>query len=87
MGGDVREGRCLTQGKGKEHSRTSDHLLQMYPGEILGGDIFYYDATTRVPEVGENTSTSTIQFNTVRIDANSVSHPEEHETETEVNSA
>ena len=59
----------------------------MYPGEIVGGRIFYFDATTRVPEVGENASASTVQFNTIRIDADSVSHPEEYKTETEVDSA
>ena len=77
MGGDAQEGRHPAQGKGKEHSKT-DHLLQMYPGEIAGSGIFYFDAMTRVPEAGENTSTSTVQFNAVWIDADSVSCPEEH---------
>ena len=87
VGGDALEGRHLTQGKGKEHSKISDHLLQMNPGEIVGGGIFQVDVMARVPEAGENTSTSTIQFNTIQINANSVSHPEEYKTETEVDSA
>ena len=79
--GDAQEGRHPAQGKGKEHSKTSDHFLQTYPREITGSRIFYFDATTRVPEVGENASTPTVQFNTLWIDADSVTCPEEYKTE------
>ena len=78
-GGDARKGKCLTQGKGKEHYKTSDYLLQMNPGEIVGSGIFYLDAMARLPEAREDSSA--VQFNTVRVDANSVSRPEEYEAE------
>ena len=78
-GGDARKGRHLTQGKGKEHCKTSNNLLQTNPGEIVSSRVLYLDAMARLPEVGENSST--VQFNTVQVDANSVSHPEEYETE------
>ena len=58
----------------------------MNPGETVGSGIFYFYAMTRVPEVGENASASTIQFNTVQIDTYSVSCPEEYKIETEVDS-
>ena len=58
----------------------------MYSREIIGSGVFDLDTTTRVPEVGENASASTIQFNNIWIDTNSVSHPEEYKTETEVDS-
>ena len=86
VGGDVQEGRHPTQGKGKEHCKTSDHLLQTYTRQIIGGRVFDLDTMTRVPEAGENAHTSTIQFNNIWIDADSVFHPEEYKTEIEVDS-
>ena len=78
-GGDTRKGSRSTQGKGKEHCKTSNNLLQMNPGEIVSSRVLYLDATARLPEVGENSSA--VQFNTVRVDTNSVFHPEEYEAE------
>ena len=83
--GDAGKGRHPTQGKGKEHSKTSDYLLQMNPREIVGSRVFYLDAMARLPEAGEDSSA--IQFNTIWIDADPVSHPEEYEAEAEVDSA
>ena len=80
-GGDAGKGRCPTQGKGKEHSKTSDYLLQTNPGEIIGSGVFYLDAMARLPEVGEDSSA--VQFNTVWIDADPVSCPEEYKAEAE----
>ena len=65
-------GGAWPQGKGMEYSKTSDHLLQTYPGEVAGGGIFYFDTTTRVPKAGENASASTVQLNTVWINTDSV---------------
>ena len=55
-GGYARKRRCLTQGKGKEHGKTSNNLLQMNPREIVGSGVLYLDAMARLPEAGEDSS-------------------------------
>ena len=77
--GDARKGRCPTQGKEKEHYKTSVYLLQTNPREIIGSGVFYLDAMARLPEARQDSSA--IKFNTVQVDANSVSCPEEYEAE------
>ena len=82
MGWDTWEGRHLTSGKGEEHNETPDHLLQMYPREIIGGRIFCFGTTTKILEEGEDASAPTIWIN-----ADPILSTEEYETEVEVSGA
>ena len=68
-----------------EHGETSDYLLQMNTGEIIGSGVLYLNAMPWLPETGEDSSA--VQFHTIWIDADPVSHPEEYKAEAEVNSA
>ena len=85
VGGDTREGRRLTQRMRKEHGETSDYLLQVNTGEIIISGVFYLNAMPQLPKVGEDSGA--VQFNTIQVDADPVSCPEEYHAEAEVDSA
>ena len=57
-----------------KHQTTSSRQT---PERSLAVGVFYLDTMARLPEVREDSSA--IQFNTIRVNANSVSRPEEYE--------